>query len=226
MTPFLPIDPSQACPGFYVAEVRGNNADGRYGLRVDLDPNGNKLLQGGINLGGRFGVVGNPGFAAFSISNPAGEAQVVDVQLAVNKPANMAYDYLLTQRFADGSSAFILGGREFGSTVNLSQVVNPGFYVFELASVGANATAADFAVSLGTRFTNRAGGAFDGGVNIGGVVEGPSVGFASFCVSQAQSVRLETLGDGTYPGAFPGGAADLGILVKNGVTGEVIIRVP
>ena len=86
--------------------------------------------------------------------------------------------------------------------------------------------AGTYQMALGTTFSDRPGGAFQGGVNVGGFISrdpaGNSLtGFVAFCVSEAQNVNIRTLG-GTSFGEV--GAGDL-ILTLLDAERQVIRRV-
>ncbi len=221
----LSTNPAADCPGFYIAEVnlRPGYSGGYWGLEILLTA-GDRLLQGGINLGGEFAADGgNPGFAAFNIANPANEPQNVSINLNAQvlpttgfSAANFGMSVQIYQQVGTARTAVgapIVGLPPFSVT----RTLGPGFYVVAIQSF-TGSPAGTYQLSLTTSFTNRSGGGFQGGVDLGGMLipdasGNTAPGFGAFCISQAQNVILKTGAANTYPGGA--GAVTLRVLDQN-----------
>ncbi len=216
-TVFLSTTPGADCPGFYIAEVnlRPGFTGGFWGLEILLTA-GDRLLQGGINLGGEFAANGgNPGFAAFNITNPADEPQNVNINLNAQVLATGGFDAanfgMSVQIFQQvGTARTAVGAPIVGlPPFSVLRTLGPGFYVVGIQSL-AGSPAGTYQLSLTTSFTNRIGGGFKGGVDLGGMLipddsGNTAPGFGAFCISQAQNVSLRSLAAPSYPGAGAGG---------------------
>jgi len=215
-TAFLPITPGAACPGFYIAQVnvRPTYRPGYWGLEILLS-SGDRLLQGGINLGGGFAANGgNPGFAAFNIANANNEAQNVTLSLnaqVLPTPGFNNTNFGMSVQFFQqvGNVRTPVGGPFVGfPPFNATVTLNPGFYVVNVQSL-TGSPAGTYQLSLTTSYTNHLGGAFQGGVDLGGVLIPDSSGntapgFGAFCISDAQNVSLSAKAAPTYPGGATG----------------------
>jgi hypothetical protein len=212
---YLRTDPALPCPGFYVADVSlaAGQRDGRWGVEI-LVTGGERLLQGGLNLGGGLGENGAfNGWGGFNIQNPLREPQQLRIDLAAQPLATPGYsdsnlrirvEVLDSARRSTGASASGV------PPLQLRTVLQPGFYVVEVWTL-AGSPRATFQMAAETGFLDRAGGGFQGGVNVGGHLTrnaaGESLhGFAGFCISEDQLVTFQTFGAPSYPGA---GAGDL-----------------
>ncbi|MEM9313203.1 MAG: proprotein convertase P-domain-containing protein [Pseudomonadota bacterium] len=189
---FLPVDTAQACPGFYIGEVAALGSEGRWNMEILLTA-GQRLLQGGLNLGGGFEGANRPGFAAFNIANAANEPQRVAVNLGLTKPDSMNVQFDIVRRDVDPAQVVVSGVTNGGVA---EYVLNPGFYVVQVFGVSGTIVPAQFSLALETSFVNRPGGAFQGGVNLGGFMSnagtGTPGGFGALCISEAQNVSFET----------------------------------
>lgn len=194
LRPFLATDSARACPGFFIARVAGDH--GYWSMEIALTE-GSRLLQGGLNLGVGLGGMAQAGFAAFNIANRNNEPQLFDAQITFGQ-GNGSY---LAQLIHVSDNRTVLTSEESsGESIDLMATLNPGFYSVRVISLTGQQGRADIALS--TRFTDRPGGAFQGGVNVGGVL-GPAsdTGFAAICISDAQRVRFSTFGRPTFSGS-------------------------
>jgi len=222
---YMDVDASLACPGFYITEVAlaDGARSGFWGMELATTA-GDRLLQGGFNLGGGFDAnAGNPGFGAFNITNPANERQTVKITVQAQavptqgySAGNLGLSVQLYQPQADGSRVAVGQGASGAPPLSVSTTVNPGFYIVEIKSL-AGSPRGTFQMSLETQYTNRAGGAFQGGVVVGGYLTrdaaGKSLtGFGAFCISENQTVTVKTSGASTYGDA---GAGDLVLTLKD-----------
>jgi len=223
---YMDVDPSQGCPGYYTAEVAlaDGARSGMWGMEVLLTA-GARLLQGGFNLGGGFTANGGQplGFGAFNITNAANEPQTVTITVGAQalptegySAANLGLSAQLYQPQADGSRAPVGQGASGKPPLSVSTTVNPGFYVVEIKSL-AGSPAGTFTMALATQFVGRPGGAFQGGVVVGGYATrdangNSTIGFGGFCISEAQTVTIRTLGGPSYGEA---GSGDLVLTIKD-----------
>jgi YVTN family beta-propeller protein len=222
---YFDVNPSLGCPGYYTAVV--SLADGAqpgfWGMQV-LTTAGQRLLQGGFNLGGAFDANGgNPGFGAFNIANAANEPQTVKITVLAQalpttgfSAANLGLSVQLLQQQPDGSRTPVGQAVSGPPPLTMSSTVNPGFYVVNITSL-AGSPRGTFQMSMETAFTNRPGGAFQGGVVVGGYAardaSGNSTqGFGGFCISDGQTINISTFGAPTYGDA---GAGDLVLALKD-----------
>ena len=213
----LPITAGAACPGFYIAEVnlRAEYNPGFWGLEVLLSA-GERLLQGGINLGGNFAANGgNPGFAAVNIANANNEPQNVYINLNAQvmptdgfSSTNFGLSVQISQQV--GSVRTTVGDPIVGRPpFNVTRTLNPGFYVVDIRSLSGS-PAGTYQLGLTTSYTNRPGGAFQGGANVGGMLirdasGNTAPGFAAFCIADAQNVTLSAKSAIAYGSAGAGG---------------------
>ncbi len=213
----LATDPGFACPGFYIASVELEEGAGSgFSATEILTTAGNRLLQGGLNIGGAFAGDGRtPGFAAFNIANRSNEPQRVELNLngspldGGSTPINVSLELI-------GSGGAVVPGVSGTPPLALTAEVNPGFYRVRVRSASGS-PAGVFDLSMATRFVNRAGGGFQGGVNVGGFASRlpdgtPTRAFASFCIDQTQIVRIRTEGS-TSVG--PSGAGPVLLTVRD-----------
>lgn len=217
--PYLSVNPALGCPGYYTAVLglRPGATDGTFGAQILLTA-GQRYLQGGVNLGGGFAPNGgSPGFAAFTISNPNNEPQVVNVSLAAQALAGSTSSTLgVVLQFLDGAHNPV--GPSISQTSNngtlqitASRTLDPGFYILSIQSASGSA-AGNFQLSANTSFIDPSrGGAFQGGVVVGGYLITPpngvaSPGFAGFCISDAQNITINAYSSGVYG---PAGASSV-----------------
>ncbi len=230
----LGVTPGLACPGFYVLTI-GDGPEtgiqpGSYGTELLLLAPGSRVLAGGLNFGGQMDASA-PGYAAFTIANPANENQRVDVQLtgfrAMPGNPNIRLQVTLERRLPTQQmivSQVVTVGQN--SPYVTSATVSPGFYVATVAPLeplpGADGI---FGMSLLSNYVDRPGGGFQGGVVVGGYhdpVASATSGFAGFCLADAHTVQMRTEGK---PTRGPAGAGDLRIVVAN-AGGSVVYANP
>ncbi len=230
----LGVTPGLACPGFYVLTI-GDGPEtgiqpGSYGAELLLLAPGSRVLAGGLNFGGQMDASA-PGYAAFTIANPANENQRVDIQLtgfrAMPGSPNIRLQVTLERRLPTQQtiiSQVVTVGQN--SPYVSSATVSPGFYVATVAPLdplsGADGI---FGMSLLSNYVDRPGGGFQGGVVVGGYhdpVASATSGFAGFCLADAHTVQMRTEGK---PTRGPSGAGDLRIVVAN-ATGTVVYANP
>lgn len=222
----LGVNPALACPGFYVFTI-GDGPDpgiqpGSYGAELLLLAPGSRVLAGGLNFGGQMDASA-PGYAAFTIANPANENQRVDINLtgfrAMAGSPNIRLRVTLERRLPSiltvVSQTVTVGANAPYAT---SAVVSPGFYVATVEPLdflsGADGI---FAMSMLSNYVNRPGGGFQGGVVVGGYhdpVVSATSGFAGFCLADAHTVQMRTEGRPTRGAA---GAGDMRVVVTDAV---------
>jgi hypothetical protein len=208
-----PNPPYPNCPaGYFIAALDDGPAvglsPGLFGLEVLLNQPGTQRLEGGLNFGGLIDA-GQPGFAGFNFNNPANEPQRLDFNLSGYPAASISGSLPVRVQVIHQTSATI-SEVVFERTTSLSMatpfidsiVITPGFYVATVVPIGLPASAlggpADGQIffQLGTRFVDRVGGGFSGGVVVGGHHAphpfGDVSGFAAFCIATPHSVRLRT----------------------------------
>ncbi len=220
------MDPARACPGFYIARVDGLQGDtGRWSMEILLEPGVSPFLQGGLNLGGGFGPATRPGFAAFNIANRNNEPQRVTIDLSVTKESSVAYQVEIINR-TGGANTVVFSNQSTDGNLNVEQILTPGFYSMRIFTINADPALerGTFAMSLLTRFVDRPGGAFQGGVNLGGVIAQGSPwdsreGFAAVCIDTQQEVRFTTFGDDAF-GSL--GITNLGLKVLDRDRKEIV----
>ncbi|MEM9302642.1 MAG: PKD domain-containing protein [Pseudomonadota bacterium] len=231
LTPRLTVDPDLGCPGFYIGRVSSDDAVGRWSMEILLEPGVRPLLQGGLNLGGGYGNNNSPGFAAFNLANSTGEPQRVTIDLQVFKDPDAAYTVRLVNRTGGGSEEILNLERRRQDVVSVQRTLEPGFYAFEVFTSDAPDGVDDrgiFLVSLLTSFVDRPGGAFQGGVNVGGLLDrsignaGEAEGFGAFCIDTEQTVRFTTFGDDAFGSA---GIVNLDVEVLD-ADRNVVVRDP
>ena len=199
-TAFLPTDPSQGCPGFYVLRTHagpGSQA-GRFGAELNLLGGGSRTLQGGLNFGGR-ATASVRGFSAFNIANSANEDQQVNIEVTVGAPGQL----LLERRSGGNVVATPIDVAVPSGNSEHTAVVPPGFYV--VAFTPSTSASTSYLVSALTSYVDRPGGGFQGGVVVGGFHEPDraagatqSTGFAGFCIAEDRNVSAEVLSRPTY----------------------------
>jgi hypothetical protein len=230
----LGVTPGLACPGFYVLTI-GDGPEpgiqpGSYGAELLLLAPGSRVLAGGLNFGGEMDASA-PGYAAFTIANPASENQRVDIQLtgfrAMPGNPNIRLQVTLERRLPTPQtiiSQVVTVGQN--SPYVSSTTVSPGFYVATVAPLdplsGADGI---FGMSLLSNYVDRPGGGFQGGVVVGGYHDpaaSATSGFAGFCLADAHTVQMRTEG---RPTRGPAGAGDLRVVVAN-AGGSVVYANP
>ncbi len=220
----LGVTPGLACPGFYVLTI-GDGPEagiqpGSYGAELLLLAPGSRVLAGGLNFGGEMDASA-PGYAAFTIANPASENQRVDIQLtgfrALPGSPNIRLQVTLERRLPTPQtiiSQVVTVGQN--SPYVTSTTVAPGFYVATVAPLDPlPGTDGIFGMSLLSNYVDRPGGGFQGGVVVGGYHDpaaSATSGFAGFCLADAHTVQMRTEGK---PTRGPSGAGDLRIAVAN-----------
>lgn len=225
-TTVLTVNPALECPGYYTAVIglRPGARDGVWGTRISLNSAG-RYLQGGINLGGGFAANGgHPGFAAFTIANPAVEPQTLTIDLTAQPlPGLPNYTLGLVLQLLDADRNPI--GPPVRQTVSTgvialksTRILPPGSYIVSIQST-PDSVAGTFQLGLGTKFVDRAGGAFQGGLTVGGNLvagsSGAAPGYAGFCVAEQQQVTVDTYSSVTY-GASGAGSVSLTMIDVNG----------
>ncbi len=199
----LDVDPAQACPGFFVLRTHPgeNSQPGRFGADIVVEGSGRRLLQGGLNFGGR-ATADIRGFAAFSISNPAREDQSLEIDLDAAGPGR-----LTLERRVDGTVELLFDQPVAAGVSQLSTVVPPGFYVIGFRPQQNQSTR--FMISARTRFIDRPGGGFVGGAVIGGynLPTLETTSFASFCLAEPRDARIKVLSSPTYGSSAARGKA-------------------
>lgn len=193
--------------------------EGTWGLEV-LTTAGNRLLEGGINLGGAFEEdAKNPGFGAFNIANKGHENQIVRIKIdAVALPtagyasADLGVSVQVFNSSREPVTEEVLGT----DYIELEVELEPGFYIVRIKSQPGSPRGT-FLMELLTRFVDRAGGGFQGGANVGGFITRRDNGisttaFAGFCISQTQDIKVRSEA-GTTRGEK--GAGNLILTVRN-----------
>jgi len=226
---FLERAEGESC-GYYTSglTLQEGAEEGFWGMEV-LTTAGNRLLEGGINLGGAFDAdARNPGFGAFNIANRANENQIVDITVDATalptdgfSPENLG----LSVQIVNGAREPVTEEVSGQSRIELRAELEPGFYIVRIKSLPGSPRGT-FLMSLITNFVDRAGGGFQGGANVGGFITRKENGdsttaFAGFCLSEGQDVAIRTEA-GTTRG--PSGAGNLVLTVRNRQR-EVIKRV-
>ena len=230
----LGVTPGLPCPGFYVLTI-GDGPEtgiqpGSYGAELLLLSPGSRVLAGGLNFGGQMDASA-PGYAAFTIANPANENQRVDINLTgframAGNPAirlQVTLERRLPTQQTIVSQTVTVGQN---SPYVSSTTVSPGFYVATVAPLDPLAGADGiFGMSLLSNYVDRPGGGFQGGVVVGGYhdpVASATSGFAGFCLADAHTVQMRTEGK---PTRGPAGAGDLRVAVAN-ASGSVVYANP
>ncbi|MDH3787324.1 MAG: right-handed parallel beta-helix repeat-containing protein [Xanthomonadales bacterium] len=190
----------EAC-GFYTAglTLQEGAEEGLWGMEV-LTTAGNRLLEGGLNLGGAFEEdAKNPGFGAFNIANEGNENQIVSITIDATalptegfSPENLGVSVQIVDAARNPVTEEVQGS----DRVELEAELEPGFYIVRIKSVSGSPRGT-FLMSLLTQFVDRPGGGFQGGANVGGFITRRSNGdsttaFAGFCLSQSQDVVIRT----------------------------------
>jgi Tol biopolymer transport system component len=209
----LPLTASVCPGGYFLAMVDDGDApglrSGRWGMELLMHADGAREFAGGLNFGGLIDTL-QPGFAGFNIANPRGEAQLLEIE---------AYGRGLYHSTSALSVSIVLRRPDGGSEVLATETslrldqpwrhtltLQPGFHVLEVhalnedphgaPSAAGGAAAGQVVISATTRFPDRSGGSFQGGVVVGGY-HGPSfnggvTGYAGFCAPKPElaSARL------------------------------------
>ena len=192
---------------------------GTWGMEV-LTTAGNRLLEGGINLGGAFDAdARSAGFGAFNIANRGNENQIVAVTINAEAiptegflPENLGLSVQIVNGAREPVTDEIIGSDH----IEFEAELTPGFYIIRIKSLPGSPRGT-FSMGLLTRFVDRAGGGFQGGANVGGYIARKAGGssttaFAGFCISQNQNVIIRTEA-GTTRGLI--GAGNLILTIKN-----------
>lgn len=184
LTAFEPTVTLRLPAGFYIAEatLAPGARGGFWGLEV-LTSLGQ--AAGGFNLGGGLHPgSAYPGFGAFLLSEP----QKVTATLNGFLPEGAQFTMRLLS-----SNRQVIGTPVTGvPPLTLSQDLQPGFYIVEVANNGT--VPANYLLGLAATF-------FAGGVDTGGYL-GPGItGFGAFYVPVEQDVTLHVFGRNTYGSA-------------------------
>lgn len=199
-TTFLDRADDEAC-GFYSASINLQEGadEGTWGMEV-LTTAGNRLLEGGLNLGGAFEEdARNPGFGAFNIANKGNENQMVSITIDATalptegfSPQNLGVSVQILDAGRNPVTEEVQGS----DRIELDAELEPGFYIVRIKSVPGSPRGT-FLMGLLTQFVDRSGGGFQGGANVGGFITRRESGnsttaFAGFCLSQSQDVVIRT----------------------------------
>jgi len=217
---FLERTQDEAC-GFYTAglTLQEGAREGVWSMEV-LPTAGNRLLEGGINLGGAFDADGrSAGFGAFNIANKAQENQIVNITIdAVALPTEgfLPEDLRLSVQIINGAREPVTEAISGKNRIELQAELEPGFYIVKIQSL-TGSPRGTFLMGLLTKFVDRSGGGFQGGANVGGFITRKENGssttaFAGFCLSQSQKVIVRTEA-GTSRG--PSGAGNLILTIRD-----------
>jgi DNA-binding beta-propeller fold protein YncE len=221
-TIFLDRVQGESC-GFYTAglTLQEGAEEGFWGMEV-LTTAGNRLLEGGINLGGAFDAdARNPGYGAFRIANDNNENQIVSIRIEATAlptegflPENLGLSVQIVKGRGDREpvTELVTGS----NVIELEAELPPDFYAVRIKSLPGSPRGT-FLMPMTTKFVDRAGGGFQGGANVGGFITrresgGSTTAFAGFCLSESQKVIIRTEA-GTTRG--PSGAGNLVLTVKN-----------
>jgi hypothetical protein len=211
----LTVNPALGCPGFYLVRTHPlpNSQAGRLGTELLIQGSGGRLLQGGLNFGGR-AASNVRGFAGFNITNPSNEMQVVNLGISVHTPGRV---FLERRSSAQGNTSYIDQSVSSGET-SLSATVPPGFYV--VAFEPFNSASTPYAISALTSYVNRPGGGFQGGVVVGGyhdparaTAATQATGFAGFCIAEPYNALVRVESRPTYGSS---GATGIAFTVASG----------
>ncbi|MFC1688079.1 right-handed parallel beta-helix repeat-containing protein [Pseudomonadota bacterium] len=217
---FLERAEGESC-GFYTTglTLQEGATEGTWGLEVKTTE-GNRLLEGGINLGGAFEEdAKNPGFGAFNIANRGNENQIVKIKidaLALPTPGFSTTDLGVSVQVFD-SARDPVSEEVIGSDfLELEVELEPGFYIVRIKS-RPGSPRGTFLMDLLTSFVDRPGGGFQGGANVGGFITrrengNSTTAFAGFCISQTQDMAMRTEA-GTTRGEK--GAGSLILTIRN-----------
>ena len=190
----LNVNPNLSCPGFYVLRTHPGPVSqaGRFGAELRLTGSNRRTLQGGLNFGGRASA-DISGFSAFSINSRSGDDQIVELNLEAGAPGRLR----LERRSGDDREVIFDVAVAAGSS-QVSETVPPGFYVASFNPLQSESTS--FSVAALTRFPDRPGGGFQGGVIFGGFHDPTreTTGFAGFCIADDQDVRISIFSTPTY----------------------------
>ena len=218
----VPLDPARACPAYLVSSVSlldpsAADAAGAWGQEILLG-SGRRFLNGGLNFGGFGSAAGSgvPGYAAFSINNPANSEQAVTLDLRGD-----GGEFTLTiESTLPPSTARIEVLRERVTLVDapLRRSVNlrNGFHIVVLQPVSGTRL---FLAGIGTTTLDGGPAAFQGGAVVGGHLGGEQTGFSGICTDDATSVSIRTEARSSR-GLI--GASDLRLRTIEGQTGAML----
>lgn len=220
----LGVDPTFACPGYYTAvvsqEAHNSARAGSFGFSGAF-ANPQTRLQGAVTIAAAYGEDGkSPGFAAFAIGNRNNEPQTLDVEALLLDDDGAALELV-------GPGGEILAtGSGTGNTRQFSTVVDPGFYRIRVKSLPGG-TGGSFDMQVTTRFVDRAGGGFTGGLNFGGyIAEDPeAMAAANFCIAEPAITRVSAKGASSL-GDTGAGALRIEILDRSRQSVRSIHSVP
>lgn len=218
----LPRDPSQPCPAYAAASVSLLNpgdsaAAGYWGLAMEL-ADGNRYLHGGLNFGGYGSGAGDgvPGYAAFSIQNPSGAGQWVNLDLS-GDGGQFELSVLSTLPPSTERTLVLRETLILGEAPQRRSLILPNGY-HTVALQPATGTSL-FLVAAGTTQLDGSPAAFQGGAVVGGYLAGERSGFAAICTADAGAITLRTQARSSGDAA---GAGDLRLQVIEGQTGTLL----
>ncbi|MGE4073296.1 MAG: hypothetical protein AB7E72_19165 [Lysobacterales bacterium] len=206
------------CPaGFFIATVDDGPGvgltPGLFGMELLLDPGGSQRMEGGLNFGGMIDK-SQEGFAGFNIQNAADEPQKLTIRLsgyAFAGGGSLPVKVRVLRQPAAGINELV-----YERSVSISTnaplidelVIQPGFHVVAVLpdddAVGEPGGDAEGQIffELGTRFVDRSGGGFFGGVVVGGYhaahPDNDVSGFAAFCLATPHAATVRTLSTPSY----------------------------
>lgn len=218
----LPRDSSRQCPAYAVASVSlldpaNPAAAGYWGLALEL-ADGSRYLNGGLNFGGYGSGVGDgvPGYAAFSIQNPSGAPQIVNLDLS-GDGGKFELTVLSTRPPSTEPTVMLREILILGEAQKRRSLTLPnGYHVVSLQPATGTSL---FLVAAGTTQLDGSPAAFQGGVVVGGYLAGERSGFAAICTADASAITLRTQARSSGDAA---GAGDLKLRVIEGQTGTLL----
>jgi alpha-tubulin suppressor-like RCC1 family protein len=218
----VPLDPARACPAYLVASVSlldpsAPASGGAWGQEILLG-SGRRFLNGGLNFGG-FGTTagaGVPGYAAFSINNPASSEQAVTLDL---RGDGGEFELTVESTLPPSIARIeVLRERVTLTDVPLRRAVNlrNGFHIVVLQPIAGTRL---FLAGIGTTMPDGGPAAFQGGAVVGGYLDAELTGFSGICTDDAASVSIRTEARSSR-GLV--GASDLRLRLLEGQTGALL----
>jgi hypothetical protein len=218
----VPLDPARACPAYLVASVSlldpsAPDSGGAWGQEILLG-SGRRFLNGGLNFGG-FGTTagaGVPGYAAFSINNPASSEQAVTLDL---RGDGGEFELTVESTLPPSTTRTeVLRERVTLTEAPLRRAVNlrNGFHIVVLQPLSGTRL---FLAGIGTTMPDGGPAAFQGGAVVGGYLIGEQTGFSGICTDDAASVSIRTEARSSR-GLV--GASDLRLRLLEGQTGALL----
>ncbi len=237
-----PVPAFANCPaGFFIATVDDGSGvgltPGLFGMELLLDPGGSQRLEGGLNFGGLIDK-SQEGFAGFNIQNAANESQKLTIRLSgyafAGSGGSLPVKVQVLRQPAAGVNERVY---ERSTSISTSAplidelVIEPGFHVVTVlpdeTAAGEPGGAAEGQIffELGTRYVDRIGGGFFGGVVVGGYhASHPNndvSGFAAFCLATPHSATVRTLSTPSYGISA---ARDLRLKLLDYQRNEILVR--